>query len=276
MNEDKTGVTDPSGQNAGELTKTTDSKVADLSATEPKAVGARTTDTKSGGKESAKTTDAKTADSKSSDAKAADSKSSDSKSAEKDGKKADGKQAPKKKNKKSPYTWGVFIFFLSLVLTVLFSFLAELAVENSGIGVCIAVLFALLVLNILADVLANAVVTCPTESLLSMASHKVRGAKRAVNMCKNATKIASIFADVIGDICGIVSGAAGAALALFIVHAGGGVPEIVASIGTSAVIGALTVGGKAISKPFAVQHNVAIVFGVAKFSTYFIKEKNAR
>ena len=105
-----------------------------------------------------------------------------------------------------------------------------------------------------------------------MAAKKIKGAKRSVFFCRNATKLSSIFADVIGDICGIVSGAAGTAL---IVHFAmtGSVYEIVVSIGVSAVIGALTVGGKAIFKHFAIKYNKRIVFGFAKFTTFFKKEK---
>ena len=97
--------------------------------------------------------------------------------------------------------------------------------------------------------------------------------KRAVTFCRNATKLGSIFADVIGDICGIVSGAAGTVLVVYIAANKGTVWEIIVSIGISALIGALTVGGKAISKHFAIKYNKQIVFGFAKFTTFFKKEK---
>jgi CBS domain containing-hemolysin-like protein len=106
-----------------------------------------------------------------------------------------------------------------------------------------------------------------------MASNKIKGAKRAVTFCKNATKLGSVFADVIGDICGIVSGASGAALVVFIAKDGGSTAELIASIGVSAVIGALTVGGKAIFKHFAIKYNKQIVFGFARFTTFFKREK---
>ena len=91
---------------------------------------------------------------------------------------------------------------------------------------------------------------------------------------QNATKLGSVFADVIGDICGIVSGAAGAVLVVYIAAiADGNIWEIVSSILVSAVIGALTVGGKAIFKHFAMKYNKQIVFSFAKFTTFFKKEK---
>ncbi len=144
-----------------------------------------------------------------------------------------------------------------------------MVIKNSAAIICVVVLIVLLVLNIGCDVLANAIMSCDTAAFHSMASNKIKGAKRAVVFCRNASKLSSIFADVIGDICGIVSGAAGAALAVSIALGGGSTVELVASIGVSA----LTVGGKAICKHIAVTFNKQIVFGFAKFTTLFKREK---
>ena len=182
------------------------------------------------------------------------------------------KAKQKKKNKNAWLIWGISVFFLSFALTVLFSFLTEISVKGSPAYVCIIVLLVLLVLNISCDVLANAIISISPEAFHAMASNKIKGAKRAVYFCRNATKLSSIFADVIGDICGIVSGAAGAALVVDVAVTGT-TWELIASIGISAAIGALTVGGKAIFKHFAVKFNKQIVFGFAKFTTFFKKEK---
>ncbi len=180
------------------------------------------------------------------------------------------------KNKKNrPYawlTWGISILFISFALTVIFSFLTEAAIKDSAAYICVIVLLVLLVLNIGCDVLANAIISCKIDCFHAMASNKIKGAKRSVTFCRNATKLSSIFADVIGDICGIVSGAAGTALVVHIAVAGTA-EELVASIMVSAVIGALTVGGKAIFKHFAIKYNKQIVFGFARFTTIFKKEK---
>lgn len=169
--------------------------------------------------------------------------------------------------------WGLGVLVLSFALTVIFSFLTEVSIKGSPVYVCVIVLVVLLLLNIGCDLLANAIITCNPESFHAMASNKIKGAKRAVGLCRNASKLGSIFADIIGDICGIVSGAAGTALVVYIAVSGGKTEELIASIGVSAVIGALTVGGKAIFKHFAMKYNKQIVFGFAKFTTFFKKEK---
>ena len=180
----------------------------------------------------------------------------------------------KNKRKRAPQwlTWGLFVLFLSFGLTVVFSFLTEVAISDSPAAICVIVLLVLLVLNISCDLLANAIISCSPEAFHAMASKKIKGAKRAVRFCKNASKLSSIFADVIGDICGIVSGAAGTALVTHIAVKGD-IWELVAAILVSAVIGALTVGGKAIFKHFAIKYNKQIVFGFAKFTTIFKREK---
>ena len=165
------------------------------------------------------------------------------------------KPVKKKKQKKKRIpgwlSWGLSVLFLSFGLTVLFSFLTEISIKGSPVYICVIVLIVLLFLNIGCDMIANAIITCQPDAFHAMASNKIKGAKRAVTLCKNATKLGSVFADVIGDICGIVSGAAGAVLVVYIAAiADGNIWEIVSSILVSAVIGALTVGGKAIFKHF--------------------------
>lgn len=189
-------------------------------------------------------------------------------------KRANGKPNAKKKKLPQWVTWGISVLFLSFGLTVVFSFLAEMAIsENSPAALCVATLLVLLVLNIGCDVLANAIISCKPESFHAMGSNKIKGAKRAVTFCRNAGRLGSIFADVIGDICGIVSGAAGAVLAAIIAVSGTDIVKLIASILVSAIIGALTVGGKAFFKHFAIKYNKQIVFAFAKFTTFFKKEK---
>lgn len=190
---------------------------------------------------------------------------------------AKDKKLKKKKQGKKNFpdwlAWGLSVLFLSFALTVIFSFLTEISIKGSPVYVCVIVLIVLLFLNIGCDMLANAIITCNPEVFHAMASNKIKGAKRAVTFCKNATKLGSVFADIIGDICGIVSGAAGSVLVIYIAANGGSTIELISSIGVSAVIAALTVGGKAIFKHFAMKFNKQIVFGFAKFTTFFKKEK---
>ena len=187
------------------------------------------------------------------------------------------KPKPKKTHKRkekipSWVKWGIFVLILSFILSFLFSLLTEVAIDGSPVYICIIVLVVLLFLNIFCDMLANAVLSCSAEGFNAMASNKIRGAKRAVKFCKNASRISSIFADVIGDICGIVSGAVGTTLAAYFAFADD-IASMFIAIVISALIGALTVGGKAFCKALAIRYNKQITFVFAKFTTFFKKEK---
>lgn len=189
-----------------------------------------------------------------------------------------GDKQPKKRRGKRKrrmplwLSWGLTILVLSFMLSVLFSFLTEITLTDGTVWLCIVVLLVLLVLNVGCDIIANAVLSCDVDAFNAMASRKIRGARRAVTFCKNSEKIASIFSDVIGDICGIISGSAGAVLAgYFIVN--DSLEGMFISIAVSAVIGALTVGGKAFGKPISIKYSNKIAFAFAKFTTFFVKEK---
>lgn len=162
---------------------------------------------------------------------------------------------------------------ISFALTVVFSFVTEISISDGPAFVCVIVMLVILVINISCDLLANAILTGKIETFHAMASRKIKGAKRAVMFCKNSTRLGSIFADVIGDICGIVSGSAGTVLIAYIASSQSSSGYLLVSILVTAVIGSLTVGGKALAKPFAIKYNKQIVFGFAKFTTFFKKEK---
>lgn len=109
-----------------------------------------------------------------------------------------------------------------------------------------------------------------------MAAEKVNGAKEAVYIVRNADRFASFCNDVIGDISGIVSGTASAIVVLQIaalVHSPEGSPgQIALSTLLTSIVAALTVGGKAIGKTFAINSSTKIIFFVGKV-LYLLENK---
>ena len=84
-------------------------------------------------------------------------------------------------------------------------------------------------------------------------------------MLGNAERVSSICNDVVGDICGVVSGSASATIAaLILTHVDTVWPRAV-SLGMSALVAGLTVGGKAIGKTIAVNSCTQIVHLVGRF-----------
>ena len=110
------------------------------------------------------------------------------------------------------WMWPVKILVITLFLSLSFSVLSEVLLSNVGIAVSVVVIVFLLVVGIISDMIGVATTACSLEPFTAMCSRKVRGARVAMGLVKNAEKVSSICNDVVGDICGILSGAAGASI----------------------------------------------------------------
>ena len=116
------------------------------------------------------------------------------------------------------------------------------------------------------------VLTITEKQFNSMSARKVRGAKTAVMFRKNAEKVSSFCNDVIGDICGIISGSAGVMIATRVATKFS-LPVFWISLAVTALIAALTIGGKALGKGIAIAKGNQILFVFAKVISFFKREK---
>lgn len=181
---------------------------------------------------------------------------------------------PTKKNKS--WLWAIQIFILTFFLSTSFSVLSNLLLSNAHYIISIIALAAIILINILFDVVGVAVTSCSVEPFLAMASRKKPAAKTAVKIVKNAEKVANICADVVGDICSIISGALGASIVVQICASGIGFNEALVSILFSAMIAAFTVGGKSLGKKIAMDNSQAIIYFVARIFSVFQRKPRAR
>ena len=117
-----------------------------------------------------------------------------------------------------------------------------------------------------------AVTSSNEEPLHAMSSKKIKGAKKAVSFKKNADKVSSFCNDVIGDICGIISGSAGVAVATSLANTYN-LNIFYMTLIVTAIIAALTIGGKAFCKKIAINNNHKIVYLTAKILSKFEKKK---
>lgn len=169
--------------------------------------------------------------------------------------------------KKKRNNWPLIVTILAFTISLLFSFMSESVMPKVGIivGIMILILFIF-------DMIGVAVTSSNEEPLHAMSSKKIKGAKKAVSFKKNADKVSSFCNDVIGDICGIISGSAGVSVAkglastfnLNIFYTG---------LIVTALIAALTIGGKAFCKRIAIDNNHKIVYMTAKVISKFEKKK---
>lgn len=174
------------------------------------------------------------------------------------------------KKEKVDTKWIVNILCISFSISLCMSFISEMTLPKVPfyIGTILVILF--ICIGILFDMIGMAVTVSDEKVFHSMNSRKVKGASVAVHFKKNADKVSSFCNDVIGDICGVISGSAGVTIAINIaemLH----LNAFWVSLFITAIIAALTIGGKAIGKSFAINKANIILFSFSKFVSRFYK-----
>lgn len=160
--------------------------------------------------------------------------------------------------------WVVTVFLVTLVVSGMISLISDEVMASSGLLAAFAILLGIVFLGIIFDIIGMAVATASEKPFHSMAARKVPGAQEAIRLLRNAERVSSICNDVVGDICGVVSGSASATIAaLILTHVDTLWPRAV-SLGMSALVAGLTVGGKAIGKTIAVNSCTQIVHLVGR------------
>ena len=178
-----------------------------------------------------------------------------------------------KKNKaKINMKWVLTITLLAFVISFTFSFASEMTIPNVPVGFGVMLVIVFILIGVLFDMIGVAVTSADEKPFHSMNSRKVKGADIAVLFKKNADKVASFCNDVIGDVCGVISGSAGAIIALSLSEI---IPldKFLITLIVTSIIAALTIGGKAMGKSFAMNKSNLILYRFAKFVSNFYKKK---
>ena len=160
------------------------------------------------------------------------------------------------------YVFLIFIItFCSASAMYLFSQFVLESIESIIIGFILLLLVVFI--GIIFDVVGTAIAVANPATFRAKASRKLTGAKKSLHLIQHADKVANICNDVIGDICGTVSGGISAAL-VYIVVTSGEKSILIASVVMTGVTAALTVGGKALGKNFAINNADFIIWHVGK------------
>mgnify|MGYP000896862236 CR=1 FL=1 len=186
----------------------------------------------------------------------------------------DQKQKKKKEKPKSGSKfWPLKAFLITIILSVLFNVISSAIMTDAGITIIIIVIVILIIIGVIFDMIGMAVASCEEKPFYSMAAKKVKGAKVSLKLIKNSDIVGSICSDIIGDICNIISGAASATLVLIVALRSNDFMTNLISVAITAVLAAITVGMKAVSKKVAVSKSVEIVSGVGKILSIFSRTK---
>ncbi|MFA5603441.1 MAG: hypothetical protein WDA12_01115 [Bacilli bacterium] len=182
------------------------------------------------------------------------------------------KQSKKKETAKSNYKWVIQITVSAFIISLLFSFIAEVTIPNVNIVVGIILVILFILIGIIFDIIGIAVASAEIKPFHSMNAKKVQGSDIAIELIKNAAKVSSFCNDVVGDICGIVSGSASAMIAITIAQKLN-INVVVVSLLVTAIIASLTIGGKAIGKSYAINKSSIILYNFGKIISYVYKVK---
>lgn len=127
--------------------------------------------------------------------------------------------------------------------------------------------FALIVLIVLLgigfDIIGLAAAAATEAPFHAKAAKRSPAASRAVAIVRNAEFVSSLCNDLVGDVCGTVSGAAAAAILFRLAAVRPGTESGVLSVVVVAAIAAITVGGKAAGKGYALDRANDIIYRVA-------------
>lgn len=175
-----------------------------------------------------------------------------------------------KKEKQRTRNWVITIFFVTIFVSGAISLASDAIMSRSGIVIAFIILLLIIFIGIIFDVIGMAVASAQEKPFHAMAARKVKGAKESIMLLRNAERVSSICNDVVGDICGVVSGSASATIAAQILaNFTFSWPDVV-SLMMSSLVAALTVGGKAIGKGFAVNSCTEIVYHAGQV-IYFLR-----
>ena len=175
----------------------------------------------------------------------------------------EGDRKPKKTDKTPSHArWVIRVFLIAVALSAAMSLCSGALLEDAGYVTATLILLLFVVLGIMFDIIGVAVTAANPKPFNSMAAHRVKGAKEALSLIRNAEKVASFCNDVVGDICGIVSSTA--TVIVVLLQNSFGWRSIVVSTVVTALISGLTIGGKAIGKKIAMKKSKDVVYLAAK------------
>jgi len=170
--------------------------------------------------------------------------------------------------------WAVLMVLSSFLISVIFNLFSTSLLEGAGYLLAFFVLIFIVFIGVLFDIFGTAITSASEAPFHSMAARKVKGAPEGLKLIRNAEKASNFCNDVVGDIASIVSGAT-CAVIVERLTSDLGVREAVVSILLSAMVAAVTVGGKYFGKAFALAHDTKIVFMAGRIIAAFTGKRKS-
>lgn len=165
---------------------------------------------------------------------------------------------------------GAGAFLLSLTL----SLLSDELLQRVNLLLAGILLLVVIALGVLFDMIGVAAASAREAPFHAMAADRVPGAAEAIILVRNAGNVSSFSQDVVGDVAGTLSGAIATTIVYALVRTR---PDWASTPLTPimvALAAALTIGGKAAEKEFALQNWDRILLAVGRVMRFWTVLKN--
>ena len=174
------------------------------------------------------------------------------------------------RNKKRKNYWPLKITVAAFIISILIGILTNSFIEKVDILVSFVILLLVIFLGIIFDIIGISVTIAEETPFHSRSTRGYKGSKEAIKLIRNADKVSSFCNDVIGDIAGVISGGLAAAIAVNILKSYSFINAAALNLLLTAVVSAITVGGKAVGKGIALKCGENIVLKVSVV-IYYLK-----
>ncbi|MDD4517795.1 MAG: hypothetical protein PHH90_04785 [Limnochordia bacterium] len=152
----------------------------------------------------------------------------------------------------------------TFVLSVILSLVSKTISSRLTFGPSLLLLILIVFIGVIFDIIGVAATAANEAPFHAMAADRVHGAKQAVYLVRNADKVSTFSNDIVGDVAGTLSGALAATIVFRLIIERPGLNESILSTLVISGAAALTVGGKALGKSYAINRANDIVYRVAQ------------
>ena len=179
----------------------------------------------------------------------------------------------KKEKEKRGRRWVVTVILITFVISSFLQMIQAGLMSKVNLAMAFVILITFVLIGILFDIIGVAVTSANEVPFHSLSSQKIRGAKEAVRLIRSADRVGSFCNDVIGDIVGIISGATTTVIVSMVLSSGINFNSFALTTVMTALVAALTIGGKAAGKRVAIEKSNNIVFFVGKVISFIAPVK---
>lgn len=161
---------------------------------------------------------------------------------------------------------------LTFGLSILFSYLSDFFLGKITVLLLgFLLLMVVILIGVLFDMVGFAAAAADIVHMNARAANRVWGARQAVKLIKNADQVAIFCNDVMGDICATVGGAVGVAIVFRLLSGHPGFDTTLLTTLMTGLVAALTVGGKAVGKGFALNEATEVMLRIGQVAAWIEK-----